>query len=200
MWRRSAQWAKGEPAAWANPWTKTHVRPTPEGRSNLEGVVSLSGSITEPRMAAKRAFRQRGTQLAAVAPIYGDRVQLQQVILNLILNAIQAMGDNEPRDLLIETREKDGRNILVSVFDSGPGLDPATVDRIFEPFYSTKQGGMGKGLSICRSIIEVHEGKIWAQQNNPRGSTFQFTLPVANMPIETSGHSANAARSRSVRS
>jgi PAS domain S-box-containing protein len=129
------------------------------------------------------------TQLADVAPVRGDRVQLQQVILNLILNAIEAMGDNESRDMLIETRENDRRNILVSVSDSGPGLDPATVDRIFEPFYSTKQGGMGIGLSICRTIIEAHEGRIWVQQNNTRGSTFQFTLPVANMPIEASGRS-----------
>jgi len=130
-----------------------------------------------------------GTQLAEEALVRGDRIQLQQVILNLILNAIEAMGDNETRDLLIETRENDGGNILVSVSDSGPGLDPVTVDRVFEPFYSTKQGGMGIGLSICRSIIEAHEGKIWAQQNNPRGSTFQFVLPVANTQVEASGQS-----------
>ena len=126
----------------------------------IREVIALTrGEITHSRVTLS-------TQLAEVAPIRGDRVQLQQVILNLILNAIEAMGDNEPRDLLIETRENDGRNILVSVSDSGPGLDPATVDRIFEPFYSTKQGGMGIGLSICRSIIEAHEGKIWARQNN----------------------------------
>ena len=128
------------------------------------------------------------THLAKVAPIRGDRVQLQQVILNLILNAIEAMGGNEPRDLLIEARENNGRNILVSVSDSGPGLDPAAVDRVFEPFYSTKRGGMGIGLSICRTIIEAHEGRIWAKQNNARGSTFQFTLPVANT-VEASGRS-----------
>ena len=127
------------------------------------------------------------TQLVAVAPIHGDRVQLQQVTLNLILNAIEAMGDNEPRDLLIETRENDERNILVSVSDSGPGLDPATVDRIFEPFYTTKQGGMGIGLSICRSIIEAHEGRIWVRKNNARGCTFQFTLPIANTAVEALG-------------
>ena len=111
------------------------------------------------------------------------------MILNLILNAIEAMGGNEPRDLLIETRENDGRNILVSVSDSGPGLDTATLDRIFEPFYSTKQGGMGIGLSICRSIIEAHEGRIWARQNDGRGSTFQFTLPVTKTLVEASGRS-----------
>ena len=126
----------------------------------IREVIALTrGEITDNRIAL-------GTHLADVAPIRGDRVQLQQVILNLILNAIEAMGDNEPRDLLIESREKDGRNILVSVSDSGSGLDPATVDRIFEPFYSTKQGGVGIGLSICRSIIEAHEGKIWAGQNS----------------------------------
>ena len=100
------------------------------------------------------------------------------------------MSDNEPRNLLIETRENDGRNILVSVSDSGPGLDPATADRIFEPFYSTKPGGMGIGLSICRTIIEAHDGRIWVQQqNNAGGSTFQFTLPVANTLVEDSSPS-----------
>ena len=144
----------------------------------IREVIALTrGEITDNRIALV-------TQLADVAPIRGDRVQLQQVILNLILNAIEAMGDNEPRELLIESREKDGRNILVSVSDSGSGLDPATADRIFEPFYSTKQGGVGIGLSICRSIIEAHEGKIWARQNTLRGSTFQFTLPVANTTVE----------------
>ena len=150
----------------------------------IREVIALArGEITHSRVTLS-------TQLGGVAPVRGDRVQLQQVILNLILNAIESMGDNEPRDLLIETQENDGGNILVSVSDSGPGLNPATVNRIFEPFYSTKQGGMGIGLSICRSIIEAHEGKIWARQNNPRGgSTFQFTLPVANTPVEVSAGS-----------
>ena len=149
----------------------------------IREVIALTrGEITDNRITLS-------TQLADIAPIRGDRVQLQQVILNLILNAIEAMGDNEPRELLIETRENDGGNIRVSVSDSGPGLDPATVDRIFEPFYSTKQGGVGIGLSICRSIIEAHEGKIWAGRNTARGSTIQFTLPVASTPVEASGRS-----------
>ena len=123
----------------------------------IREVIALArGEIAHSRV-------KLSTHLAEVAPIRGDRVQLQQVILNLILNAIEAMGDNEPRDLSIETAENDGRNILVSVSDSGPGLDPATVDRLFEPFYTTKKGGMGIGLSICRSIIEAHEGRIWAR-------------------------------------
>jgi len=146
----------------------------------IREVIALArGEITHSRVTLR-------TQLGEVAPVRGDRVQLQQVILNLILNAIEAMGEIEPRDLLIETRENDGRKILVAVSDSGPGLDPATVDRIFEPFYSTKQGGMGIGLSICRSIIEAHEGRIWARKNDGRGSTFQFTVPVANTSVEVS--------------
>ena len=144
----------------------------------IREVIALTrGEITHSRVTLR-------TQLTEVAPIRGDRVQLQQVILNLILNAVEAMGENEPRDLLIETRENDGQNILASVSDSGPGLDPAIVDRIFEPFYSTKQGGIGIGLSICRSIIEAHEGRIWVRQNDARGSTFQFTLPAANTPVD----------------
>ena len=144
----------------------------------IREVIALTrGEITENRIAL-------GTHLGDVAPIRGDRVQIQQVIINLILNAVEAMGDNEPRNLLIESWEKDGLEVLVSVSDSGSGLDPATVDRIFEPFYSTKQGGVAIGLSICQSIIEAHEGRIWAGQNNARGSTFQFTLPIANTPVE----------------
>ena len=149
----------------------------------IREVIALTrGEIAHSRITLS-------TRLAEVAPIRGDRVQLQQVILNLILNAIEALGDNEPRDLLIETREKDGANILVSVSDSGPGLDPATVDRLFEPFYTTKKGGTGIGLSICRSIIEAHEGKIWAEQSKAHGSTFQFNLPIANTTVEASGRS-----------
>jgi C4-dicarboxylate-specific signal transduction histidine kinase len=165
------------------------ARKTPVKVEQFDINVAIREVIALTRGELAHSRVTLGTQFADVGPIHGDRVQLEQVILNLILNAIEAMGDNEPRDLLIETRQNGGRNILVSVSDSGPGLDPATVDRIFEPFYSTKQGGMGIGLSICRSIIEAHEGKIWAEQNKARGSTFQFTLPVANTPVEASGPS-----------
>ena len=114
-------------------------------------------------------------------PVQGDRVQLQQVILNLILNAIEAMsGDGEgPRELLITHRARprsDG--VLVAVRDSGPGLAPAALERLFKAFYTTKPDGLGMGLSICRSIIEAHGGRLWASANSPRGAVFQFTLPV----------------------
>jgi signal transduction histidine kinase len=110
----------------------------------------------------------------------GDRVELQQVILNLSINAIEAMsGVGEgPRELLIKTAEADSDAVLVSVQDSGPGLDPIDVERAFKAFYTTKPGGMGMGLSICHSIIEGYGGRIWATANTPRGACFHFSLPV----------------------
>jgi PAS domain S-box-containing protein len=111
--------------------------------------------------------------------IEGDRVQLQQVILNLIVNAIEAMnGVSEgPRALLISTRTAEGGRVLVAVQDTGPVLDPAKLERLFEAFYTTKPNGLGMGLSICRSIIEVHGGRLWASANTPSGAIFQFALP-----------------------
>jgi signal transduction histidine kinase len=118
------------------------------------------------------------TQLAEGLPaIQGDRVQLQQVILNLLINAIEAMsGMSEgPRELLISTAKTDA-GVLVSVRDSGSGLMLESVEQLFESFYTTKPGGLGMGLSICRSIIEAHGGRLWASANEPRGAIFQFTL------------------------
>jgi PAS domain S-box-containing protein len=118
------------------------------------------------------------TQLAEGLPrVQGDRVQLQQVLLNLIINAIEAMGDvgEEERELLISSRnEPDG--VSVEVRDSGPGFAPADLDRVFEAFYTTKPEGVGLGLSICRSIIEAHNGRLRASANVPRGATFEFTV------------------------
>jgi len=120
------------------------------------------------------------TQLAEGLPcVQGDRVQLQQVLLNLIINAIEAMRDvgEEERELLISTRnEPDG--VSVEVRDSGPGFTPAVLDRVFEAFYTTKPGGLGLGLSICRSIIEAHNGRLWASPNVPRGAIFRFIAPA----------------------
>jgi PAS domain S-box-containing protein len=123
------------------------------------------------------------TQLAEGLPrVQGDRVQLQQVLVNLIINGIEAMRDvgEEERELLISSRnEPDG--VSVEVRDSGPGFAPATLDRVFEAFYTTKPGGLGLGLSICRSIIEAHNGQLRAGANLPRGASFQFALPaIAN--------------------
>jgi PAS domain S-box-containing protein len=120
------------------------------------------------------------TQLAEGLPhVQGDRVQLQQVLLNLIINAIEAMRDvgEEERELLISSRnEPDG--VSVEVRDSGPGFAPADIDRVFEAFYTTKPDGVGLGLSICRSIIEAHDGRLWASPNMPRGAIFGFIAPA----------------------
>src|SRR5262249_43590526 len=112
--------------------------------------------------------------------IVGDRVELQQVAVNLILNAIEAMRETTAgkRELLIRTADAGRHYVLVAITDTGPGLPPAGLDRIFEPFYSTKAGGLGIGLSICRSIIEAHGGRLWACPNAPRGAVFQFTIPA----------------------
>jgi signal transduction histidine kinase len=117
-------------------------------------------------------------------PVHGDRVQLQQVVLNLILNAVEAMGSVEAgaRELLIST-EQDHTGVLVGVRDSGPGIDPTHLERVFEAFYTTKSSGVGMGLSICRSIIDAHGGRLWAEANEPRGAVFQFTLPGGSTKV-----------------
>src|SRR6266478_7972948 len=120
------------------------------------------------------------TQLAEGLPrVQGDRVELQQVLLNLIINAIEAMRDvgEEERELLISTRNEPN-GVSVEVRDSGPGFAPAVLERVFEAFYSTKPSGMGLGLSICRSIIEAHNGRLWASPNVPRGAIFGFIAPA----------------------
>jgi len=111
--------------------------------------------------------------------IEGDRVQLQQVALNVIINAVQAMSDAEgPRELTITTAQAEPNGVLVAVKDTGPGLAPASLEQLFAPFYTTKPGGLGMGLSISRSIVEAHGGRLWVTANPPRGVVFQFTLPV----------------------
>jgi C4-dicarboxylate-specific signal transduction histidine kinase len=112
--------------------------------------------------------------------IRGDRVQLQQVMLNLIINAFEAMSSvtDGDRELQISTRKADAGDVLVVVRDSGPGLALESGERIFETFYTTKLSGLGMGLSICRSIIEAHSGRLRAAPNDPRGAVFQFTLPA----------------------
>jgi signal transduction histidine kinase len=131
---------------------------------------------------AKNRIMVKTNLMDGLVPVQGDRVQLQQVVLNLVLNAVEAMGSVEAggRELMVSTKQTEGNGVLVAVRDSGPGVDPGHLDRVFEPFYTTKASGVGMGLSICRSIIEAHGGRLWAEANEPRGAVFQFTLPAAH--------------------
>jgi signal transduction histidine kinase len=112
--------------------------------------------------------------------VIGDRIQLQQVVINLLVNAIQAMASvpDRPRELIVRTRLKDADEALVTVEDSGPGIDPAIEADLFNAFFTTKSNGMGMGLSIGRSIVEAHGGRLWASRNDRGGATFQFSLPL----------------------
>ena len=119
--------------------------------------------------------------LAAALPmILGDRVQLQQVIINLVMNGVEAMQSvtDRPRELVVRSGQDELGGALISVADCGVGIAAENVDKLFNPFFTTKYGGMGMGLSICRSIMEAHGGRLWATATVPHGSMFQFTLPA----------------------
>src|SRR5712691_5129256 len=165
--------------------------------TRLRALFSKKGTTTDPVdlndatrevMALSLSELQRNrvvlrTELANdLPPATGDRVQLQQVILNLFLNASDAMRgiDDRPRQLVISTARDDGERVRLSVQDAGVGFDPHEVDRLFEAFYTTKRGGMGIGLSVSRSIIESHHGRLWATRNEGPGATFAFVLPCGH--------------------
>ena len=113
--------------------------------------------------------------------VHGNPVQLQQVLLNLITNAIYAMAaKDEPRVLSVKSEAYEGDSVMVSVSDTGTGVSPQDIDRIFNPLFTTKSDGMGMGLSICRAIIEAHNGRLWFSPNTPRGAVFQFTVHANN--------------------
>jgi len=129
---------------------------------------------------AKRKSVMIRTRFAEdVLPVFGDRVQLQQVVLNLIMNGFEAISSvsERARELVITTGNVDADQVRVTVEDSGTGLDPNTIERIFDPFYTTKPSGMGMGLSISRSILQNHGGRLWAAPNAGPGTSFHFTLP-----------------------
>ena len=139
----------------------------------LEVIAQTHGEVVKHGVAVQ-------THLAEGLPrIHGDRVQLQQVLLNVILNAVEAMSSvsEGARELRIGTGPDAAGGVLVTVQDSGPGLHSESVDRLFDAFYTTKPGGMGMGLAICRSIVEAHGGQIWAARAAGPGATVQFTLP-----------------------
>lgn len=147
-------------------------------------AVEINQAIVEVIALTRSEVSKNGvivaTHLGQGLPlIQGDRVQLQQVVLNLIFNAVDAMSglSEGPRELLISSDNSGSGGLFVSVQDSGPGLAPASLERAFEAFYTTKSSGLGMGLSICRSIIEAHGGRLWASANVPRGAIFTFSLP-----------------------
>src|SRR5258707_5115399 len=169
------------------------IKKAPTRQACLDINEAIREVIALTRGEATKTGVSVQTDLADGLPlIYGDRVQLQQVILNLIINAIEAVSGvaETPRLLLISSGQAERGGVFVAVRDWGPGLDPASVDHLFNAFYTTKSGGMGMGLAICRSIIEAHKGQLCASANEPRGAVFQFTLPLQRnetLPAEHAG-------------
>jgi PAS domain S-box-containing protein len=159
---------------------RDQVKKAPPRKERFDLNKAIKELITLARGAiSKNAVSDQIRLTEGTLFVEGDRVQLQQVLLNLILNAVEAMVSVEegPRELSISTERTDENGVLVAVRDSGPGIDAKHLDRVFEAFYSTKSSGLGMGLSICRSIIDAHGGRLWAEANELRGAVFQFTLP-----------------------
>jgi PAS domain S-box-containing protein len=161
---------------------RDHIRKAPprEERFDINDaikavIVMMRNTIDTTRIAIRTSLTEQ------MPSVWGDPVQLQQVVLNLILNAVEAMSAHKegPRELSITTGQSDADNVLVEVCDSGPGMTPEQLNQIFDAFYTTKASGLGLGLSICRSIINAHGGRLWAETNQPRGAVFRFSLPVA---------------------
>jgi C4-dicarboxylate-specific signal transduction histidine kinase len=159
-------------------------------KADIEKVPLDINSVVNEVIALvqRELFRHRvplRTELSPSLPmVLADRVQLQQVIINLVMNGIEAMQlvADRPRDLVIGSQQDDARHVLVTVKDFGVGITNENADRLFTAFFTTKAGGMGMGLSICRSIIEAHGGRLWASRNVGPGATFQFTLPPYQEP------------------
>lgn len=154
-------------------------------RFDLNGTVEEILVLTRSELAQHEIVVRTNLSTADRA-VLADRVQLQQVVLNLVVNGIEAMSavTNRPKVLTISSERTDGV-VLVAVKDTGMGIDPAAADRIFESLFTTKPNGMGMGLSICRSIIEAHGGRLWALPNTPHGAIFQFTVPAAERELPT---------------
>jgi C4-dicarboxylate-specific signal transduction histidine kinase len=161
---------------------RDHIRKAPPRKERFD----LNGAINEVMVLAQSAITKNGVSVQirladGLFPVQADRVQVQQILLNLVLNAVEAMGSVAAgaRELSISTEQNRASGVLVAVRDSGPGIDPEHRERVFDAFYTTKSSGVGMGLSICRSIIDAHGGRLWAEANEPRGAVFQFTLPGA---------------------
>jgi len=148
-------------------------------------TLDIDDAIDEVLMLTRNEAERQGVVLRidlAVGdqPVMGDRVQLQQVMVNLILNAVDAMKavTDRARVLSVSSALTEAGSVLIAIEDSGPGLDPAIAPRIFDPFVTTKQEGLGMGLSICRSIIDAHGGHLWVSPGVAHGTLFCFTIPI----------------------
>ena len=163
---------------------RAHIKKAPPRHGRFDLNEAIEEVIEMVRAAIDKNRVSVRTRLAAdLIPVWGDRVQLQQVVMNLILNSVEAMSSVEEgaRELSICTKQDATRDILVvAVQDSGPGIDPEHLDRVFAPFYTTKTTGIGMGLSICRSIVDAHGGRLWAEATRSRGALFQFTLSAGH--------------------
>ena len=146
---------------------------------DLNDLLSEALTFVQHELLSSRVAL-RVEHASALPVILADKVQLQQVILNLMINGIEAMQPitDRPRELVIRSEQDDAQQVRVTVTDCGVGFSADSADRLFNTFFTTKSSGMGMGLSICRSIIELHGGRIWAVPNVPHGATIQFTLPL----------------------
>jgi len=160
---------------------RDHIKKAPPKMDRFDVNEAIRNAIILARGEVVKIGGSIQTQLAEPLPFFrGDRVQIQQVMVNLIVNAVQAMsGDGDSsRELQISTETDEAEGVRVGVRDTGPGLAPESLSRLFEPFYTTKAEGMGMGLAICRSIVEAHGGRLWATACEPHGTLFQFTIPA----------------------
>ena len=171
----------------------TRIRALVRKNDTEKARLSINDAVEEIAALAEAEVRRNGVALRMelatnVPPVLGDRVQLQQVILNLVMNSVEAMASvaDRRRELLICSRQHESDQVLVAIQDSGIGLQPESLDHLFEAFFTTKPKGMGMGLAISRSIIEAHGGRLWAAANDGPGVTFAFALPC-----ETAGATRN---------
>ncbi len=148
-------------------------------------ALDINDVIREAILLVQREVLSHGvslrTELSSALPdVLGDRVQLQQVVINLLINGIEAMASitDRPREIRIRSQLHEAGQVLVAVLDSGNGIESATADQLFSPFFTTKPGGMGMGLSISRSIVRAHGGRLWVSPNPDHGAAFQFTVPI----------------------
>jgi C4-dicarboxylate-specific signal transduction histidine kinase len=181
--RRSVEWIIGDGNRASEVIRRVRTLANKTGNEkvpiNVNDVIGETIALVQRELTGQRVALR--TELAPALPaILGDRVQLQQVVINLVMNGLEAMQSvtDRPRELVIRSRQDGAQLVLVTVTDSGAGISAANVDRLFNAFFTTKSSGMGMGLSICRSIVEAHGGRMSAANNVGPGARFQFTLPM----------------------